>query len=172
MEEAMMAESEIEPVTLQRLGDRVAARMTRTYGEPVSAVWSALTDPVVRVGWLAPGEIELKVGGRARLDFVDSGIVIDSAVSALESGRLLEFSWSGPGETPRPVRFELAADGEATALTLTLTLPAEEDVGRSCAGWSAHLEMLAATLAGVTIKFPFERFKAAREAYRAQYAAA
>jgi uncharacterized protein YndB with AHSA1/START domain len=166
-----MAESAIEPVTMKRLGDRVLARMTRTYDDAAAVVWAALTDPTQRVGWLAPGEIELKVGGRARLDFADSGIVIDSAVTALERGQVLEFSWSGPGESPRPVRFELAADGEATTLTLTLTLSAEEDVGRSCAGWSAHLEMLAATLAGVTIKFPFERFKAAREAYRAQYAA-
>jgi uncharacterized protein YndB with AHSA1/START domain len=146
--------------------------MKRTYEDAAPAVWAALTDPALRVSWLAPGDIDLKVGGRARLDFIDSGIVIDSDVTAMEIGRVLEFSWSGPGESPRPLRFELTADGEATILTLTLTLPDEEDVGRSCAGWSAHLEMLAATLAGVTIKFPFERFKAARQAYRAQYAAA
>ena len=61
-----------------------------------------------------------------------------------------------------------AARGAASLEGLTLTLPASEDVARSCAGWEAHLEMLAAALEGVPIKFPFESFKAAREAYKAQ----
>ena len=34
-----------------------------------------------------------------------------------------------------------------TRLTLTLRLPAEEDMARSCAGWATHLEMLIAALA-------------------------
>jgi hypothetical protein len=51
---------------------------------------------------------------------------------------------------------------------LTLRIPDNEDIARTCAGWDAHLEMLAAAMEGVPIKFPFERFKAAREAYRAR----
>ena len=61
--------------------------------------------------------------------------------------------------------------GDEVELDLTLLMPASEDAGRSCAGWDAHLEMLAAALAGVPIKFPFELFKAARDAYRVQLAA-
>ena len=41
---------------------------------------------------LAPGEIELRKGGSAKLDSVDSGIVIDSTVSECEVPRLLEYS--------------------------------------------------------------------------------
>jgi hypothetical protein len=55
-------------------------------------------------------------------------------------------------------------------LVLTLSVPDGEDAGRSAAGWAAHLEMLAAALAGAPIKFPFEVFKAARDSYRAQLA--
>ena len=49
-------------------------------------------------------------------------------------------------------------------------LPPDDDVGRSAAGWAAHLEMLACALAGAPIAFPFERFKATREVYRGQVA--
>ena len=145
--------------------------IVRDYPYPVPVVWRALTDPAMLAQWLAPGGIELKLGGAARLDFADSGTVIDSRVSALEPGHVLEYSWSGPDEPLRPVRWELAADGEATALSLIQKTPAAEDPGRACAGWEAHLEMLQAALEGVPIKFPFERFKAARDAYRPLVAA-
>lgn len=123
------------------------------------------------VKWLAPGEIELWEGGSAKLNFTDSGIVIDSKVTAIEPLSILEYSWSGPGEPLRPVRWDMRPKGDEVELDLTLRMPASEDAGRSCAGWDAHLEMLAAALAGVPIKFPFELFKAARDAYRVQLAA-
>ena len=93
-----------------------------------------------------------------------------AAVSAVEAGRLLEYSWSSPGEPTRPVRWEIAPEGDGTRLTLTLRVPSSEDPGRACAGWEAHLEMLEAALEGVPIKFPFERFKAARDGYREKVA--
>jgi uncharacterized protein YndB with AHSA1/START domain len=92
-------------------------------------------------------------------------------VSEVEPGRLLEYGWSGPGEPNRPLRWSLEPAGEGTKLTLVLRVPQDEDAGRACAGFEAHLEMLAAALEGVPIKFPFETFNAARDAYRAQLAA-
>ena len=116
--------------------------------------------------WLAPGEIEPHRGGQARLDFVDSGIVIDSEVTAYVAPRLLEYSWSSPGQPQRPMRWTVSPLGGASSrLTLSLFIPDHEDVARSCAGFEAHLDMLAAALEDVPIKFPFERFKSAREAY-------
>lgn len=148
----------------------VTARMTRSIDHPVDTVWNALTDPAMLAQWLAPGRIELKAGGAARLDFVDSGTVIDSQVSAIEPGRVLEYSWSSPGQPLRPVRWELAPEGDGCRLTLIQKTPTGEDPGRACAGWEAHLEMLQAALEGVPIKFPFESFKAARDAYRPKVA--
>lgn len=124
-----------------------------------------LTEPDRMVEWLAPGSIELRRGGAAKLNFTDSGIVIDSVVTAFEPMRLLEYSWSGPGEPERPVRWEIDPAGSGTRLRLTLGIPANEDVARSCAGWEAHLMMLLAAIEGVSIKFPFERFVATRKAY-------
>lgn len=146
------------------------ARLERLLDHPPGAVWDMLTDPNRMVDWLAPGEIELKQGGTAKLNFVDSGIVIDSTVTAFEPEKLLEYSWSGPGEPERPVRYTLQAEGSGTRLILELTTPEDEDIARSCAGWEAHLMMLLAAIEGVPIKFPFERFQSTREIYNQQLA--
>lgn len=151
--------------SIRKVGDQYEAKLERLIDHDQQAVWSMLTDPARIVEWLAPGEIELKKGGAAKLNFVDSGIVIDSKVSEFEATKLLEYSWSGPGEPERPVRWELAPEGDSTRLTLMLRVPADEDVARSCAGWEAHLMMLLAAIEGVPIKFPFERFQQTRAEY-------
>lgn len=150
---------------IERFDDHYLATLSRNVQHDIGVVWAMLTEPAQLVLWLAPGEIEPRVGGAACLDFVDSGTVIDSTVAAWDPPNLLEYSWSGPGEPERPVRFELHDLGASTRLTLTLGVPEDEDVARSCAGWEAHLEMLLAALEGVPIKFPFERFVATRAAY-------
>lgn len=154
---------------INRRSSTVEVILIRHLDHGAAKIWALLTDSARLPEWLAPGEIEPRVGGRARLDFTDSGTIIDSEVTAYEPRSLLEYSWSGPGEPRRPVRWALDIEGpDACRLTLTLTTPSDEDVGRGAAGWEAHLEMLAAALEGVPIKFPFERFKAARDAYRAR----
>jgi uncharacterized protein YndB with AHSA1/START domain len=166
-----MSEPVFEPAQFTRQGDQIQAQVTLMLDDHVEQVWAMLTEPEHIVQWLAPGGIELRLGGAARLNFTDSGVVIDSTVTAFDPMHVLEYSWSGPGEPVRPLRWELEPLGPVCRLTLTLTMPASEDAGRSAAGWAAHLEMLAAALAGVPIKFPFEVFKAARETYRAQLSA-
>jgi uncharacterized protein YndB with AHSA1/START domain len=152
---------------LSRADGYIEARLVREFDHDAKAVWAMLTDPPRLVEWLAPGTIELRQGGAVKLDFTDSGIVIDSTVSAITPERLLEYSWSGPGEPTRPVRWEIVPAGAGVRLTLVLRVPEDEDAARACAGWEAHLEMLAAALEGVPIKFPFVRFKETREAYKA-----
>lgn len=166
-----MTASNEELGTLRRAGDRLEGRLERLIEHDTAAVWRMLTDPDRLAEWLAPGSIELKPGGAARLDFTDSGTVIDSTVTAYEAGRLIEYSWSSPGEPARPVRWEIAPEDGATRLRLTVAVPAGEDIARACAGWEAHLMMLLGAIEGVPMKFPFERFKATREAYRAKVAA-
>lgn len=163
-----MTEPSFEPAAFTRSGDRIEARLTFTLDDHVEAVWAALTEPQQLLQWLAPGEIEPRLGGQAKLSFQDSGVAIDSEVTAFEPHHRLEYSWSSPGEPLRPVRFDLEPLGPMTRLTLTLSLPAGENMPRSCAGWSAHLEMLAAALAGIPIKFPFQLFKSATAGYQAQ----
>jgi len=152
--------------TINRVNGCYEARLERFLAHDQSLVWAMLTEPERMVEWLAPGEIELRKGGYAKLNFTDSGIIIDSTVSEFEPPSLLEYSWSSPGEPTRPVRWETALVAGGTRLTLMLQIPEDEDIARSCAGWEAHLMMLLAAIEGVPIKFPFERFQATREAYK------
>jgi len=161
---------DIELGTLHRIDGYVEARLQRLFDHGQEKLWAALTEPARMVEWLAPGEIALRKGGPAKLNFVDSGTVIDSTVSEIDPPRLLEYSWSGPGEPLRPVRWEIVPEDGGARLILTLRVPLGEDAARACAGWEAHLEMLAAALEGVPIKFPFARFKETREAYKARLA--
>jgi len=165
-----MSEAVFGRARFKRDGDVMEARLSRDIDDSLDRVWAALTEPEELVKWLAPGEIELHEGGAAKLNFADSGITINSKVTEIDPLSVLEYSWSGPGEPLRPVRWEIRPKGDAVLLNLSLRMPASEDAGRACAGWDAHLEMLAAALAGVPIKFPFELFKAAREAYRSELA--
>lgn len=158
--------------TIERDAGGFVAILERSLNHDQAKVWAMLTEPAQLAQWLAPGTIELVAGGAAKLAFEDSGTVIDSVVSAIDPPRLLEFSWSGPGEPLRPVRWALAAEpAGATRLTLTLRVPRDEDVARACAGWEAHVMMLIAALEGVPIRFPFQRFQETRAAYRERVAA-
>lgn len=150
---------------LTRKSGRTEVKLARRLTATPKQVWAYLTDSARLPEWLAPGAIDVRIGGQAKLNFVDSGIVIDSKVSACELHRALAYAWGQPGDPSRPVRWDLIEDGVGTRLTLTLSLPSNEDVARSCAGWEAHLEMLEAALEGTPIKFPFQRFKESRAAY-------
>jgi len=153
--------------TIQHAGNRFEARIERTLEHDQEAVWRMLTDSSLLPQWLAPGELSLSKGGAAKLNFPESGTNVESVVTEVQPPRLIEYSWSSPGEPDRPLRWEAIATQDGTRLSLTLRIPDTEDIARTCAGWNAHLEMFAAAMEGVPIKFPFERFKTAREAYRA-----
>ena len=153
--------------TIRREGDQFYACLQRELQHSPSAVWAMLTESGKLAQWLAPGEIETRLGGCAKLNFVDSGIVIDSEVSAFEPMQVIEYSWSGIDEPLRPLRFEIEAAADGSRLRMHLRTPIDEDIARSCAGFEAHLMMLLAALEGVPIKFPFDRFQASRASYNA-----
>jgi len=166
-----MSDDDAELGTIKRTRGCFEARLERFLEHDQTSVWAMLTDPARLPEWLAPGELSQRKGGPAKLNFPESGTIINSTVSAIDAPRLIEYSWSGPGEPERPVRWETVAQDGGTRLILTLRIPDTEDIARSCAGWEAHLQMLLAAVEGVPIKFPFERFKATRESYKALVAA-
>lgn len=154
---------------IHKHGDGYASTLERTYaGHDCAAVWHMLTDPASLAQWIAPGTIEARVGGRAHIDFQDSGILIDSVVTAFDPPHVLAYSWSSGDQPLRPLRFGLAAVADGTRLALTVGTPAGEDPAKACAGFEGHLEMLAAALEGVPIKFPFDLYKSARAGYARQ----
>lgn len=161
-----MNDDAIQPGQIRRLAEGFEGRIERWMEHKQETVWRMLTEPPRFVQWLAPGSIELRKGGRVHIDFGDSGVVIESTVLAFDPPRLLAYSWSSGDGANRPLRWELDTVGRATALTLTVQLSGGEDIAKACAGFEAHLDMLAAALEGVPIRFPFDRYLAARHAYQ------
>lgn len=156
----------IELGQIRRLDHGFEGRLERLIEHDQEEVWRMLVEPQKIAQWLAPGSIELRVGGAVRIDFADSGIVIDSKVLKLDIPRLLEYSWSSGDEPDRPMRWELSATDNGTRLVLTVRIPEGEDAARACAGFEGHLEMLAAAIEGVPIHFPVDLFLKARSGYQ------
>lgn len=161
-----MSEDSNQPGQVRRVDDGVEGRIERVYAHGPAALWRMLTDPQAMAQWLAPGTIDLRAGGAVRIDFADSGTLIDSTVLAIDAQRLLEYSWSSGSEPARPLRWELNPVAGGTQLVLTVRIPVGEDASKAVAGFDAHLDMLAGALEGVPIKFPFQRYLDARKHYQ------
>lgn len=155
---------------IERKPEGIEILLERRIHHAPATIWYMLTDPEALPRWLAPGTVEARAGGRASIDFGDSGATIDSTVRVCERERLLVYSWSSDAGPDRPLYWALIPVEEGTQLRLTLRLPADEDGPKAAAGWDAHLEMLLAALEGVPIRFPVDHFLAMRERFREQLA--
>lgn len=166
-----MSDATPEIGTLRRQGDGFEGRLSRVYaGHAPADLWAMLTEPAKFALWLAPGSIELREGGAVRISFEDSGIAIDSRLTAFEPGARLAYSWSSGDEPARPLDWRISPAAEGVRLDLTVMLPAGDDAAKSCAGFEGHLEMLGAALEGVPVSFPLQLYLAARKAYGEQLA--
>ena len=142
--------------TLETRDGRHVLRYERSLAHPVDRVWAALTEPDEVRTWLAEADLDLVLGGRVRLRWLNSdeeggGAVATGTVSALDPPHLLELDTEPHGV----LRWELRADGDATALTLTVTIPApNEQIALARSGWHIHLEHLADALDGRPVDWP------------------
>jgi uncharacterized protein YndB with AHSA1/START domain len=142
--------------TIATRDGRHVMRYERRLDHPVPRVWAAITRPVELRAWLAEADIDLTVGGRVELRWLntdDEGnhAVARGTVTALDPPRLLELDTEPHGV----LRFELRDDGAGTALTFTVTTPApNEHIASALAGWHIHLEHLADALDGHSVDWP------------------
>ena len=134
--------------TVHKHEDGYQLRFERQLLHPVERVWAALTNPAQLAQWLAPGEIELTLGGRVHLAFTDGDGVIDGQVTAIAPPRLLEFTWTDQDNDFGFVRWELIANDGDTCLVLTHTVrESARGFGLPMlAGWHSLLDRLAALL--------------------------
>lgn len=151
---------------ITKYDERVSVKLERRIDHAPETVWRMLTDSVHLGQWLAPGSMEPREGGRIQLDFGNSGTPIDCHIRAWEPNRLLAYSWSAGNDPERPLTWTLTPTGQGTLLSLTLSLPDDDLVAISCAGWDSHLEMLVAALEGISISFPAARFREARAVFQ------
>jgi uncharacterized protein YndB with AHSA1/START domain len=122
--------------------------VTRDLRHPPAAVWSALTEPEQLAAW-APFTAGRDLGatGDATLTMIDGvdGERMDLAVTVTraEPPTVLEYTWGSDD-----LRWELAATGAGTRLTLRHRVGSREDVARAAAGWHLCFDVLERLLAG------------------------
>jgi uncharacterized protein YndB with AHSA1/START domain len=156
--------------------------MERLLPGPIERVWTWLTDSDHRRRWLAAGPMDLTPGGTVALTWRNDDLTtppgtrpagmgaehsMTGRVIAADPPHHLSYDWPGVGE----VSFDLAPQGDQVRLRLThRRIPdAGTRLGVS-AGWHAHLDLLAAGLAGLPPAPHWDNFSRLRDIYRARLA--
>ena len=128
------------------LDGRPVMRFIRYIDQPVEKVWAALTVPERIADWLAPAEVELRLGGRYHVTWpggTESGW--RHVIRQLEPPYVLEI---GSEDAPA-TRFELAAEGAGCRLAMTDFFPLRRPEGPEVlAGWHLLLDGLPAAVDG------------------------
>ena len=128
---------------------------------PIERVWAYLTESDLRRKWLAAGSMEMKVGAPFEFVWRNSELTdppglrpegmgeehrMQSRITELDPPRKLSFTW---GKGSGDVTFTLEPRGERVLLTVIhRRLPDRGMLVGVSTGWHAHLDMLAARLAG------------------------
>jgi uncharacterized protein YndB with AHSA1/START domain len=120
------------------------------YSQPTSAVWKALTDPVLIARWWAAGDVRPVVGHRFELDMGQWGMQACEVVE-VQPERLLKYRFS-VGRLDTIISWRLTPEGTGTRLTLVhegfnLDTPmGREALAGMKPGWPRVLERLDAAL--------------------------
>ena len=130
---------------LERGGDRPQLRYVRRLAHAPEKVWRALTDPDHVSAWF-PTDIVGERAEGAELTFPfrnGEGPTMPGRMLVFDPPSVLELLWGDD-----VLRFELEGDGDATVLTMLVTLDELGKAARDGAGWHACLDALACELAG------------------------
>jgi uncharacterized protein YndB with AHSA1/START domain len=140
-------------------------RLERRIEHPIEAVWEAIATPTGIRGWLGTADLDLTKGGAIRLQFDKTvGNVVKGHVTEIDPPNVLEYTFGQPDSI---LRWELTEQGpHKTLLTLTHTLPSDEQRADAAAGWHTLLDMIPAALDGEDPTWTKERW----DEVRAQYA--
>ena len=149
------------------LGAEGTLTVKRLLPGPIDRVWAYLTESDLRRQWLAAGAMEMKQGSRFEMvwrndeltdppgnkpDGFDNEHRMEGEITELDPPRKLSISWGTTGG----VSFELDPAGDQVLLTLTHgRIPERSTQLNISAGWHAHLDVLAARLAGQEHPAPF-----------------
>jgi len=134
--------------SLRRLDDgKGAVTMEDLYDTDIDDLWSAVTDPDRLARWLATVDGELRPGGRIHAKFTSS-YEGPGRIDVCDAPRQLQVTFE-PGTADETVmEANLTPVGDRTRLIIEERGLPVEDIPGHGAGWQAHVEDLAAHLAG------------------------
>jgi uncharacterized protein YndB with AHSA1/START domain len=133
--------------TIRAEEGRGVVHMEDTYATNAADLWSALTNPARLARWIANVDGDLRLGGEFRASFT-SGWDGQGRVDVCDPPkRLLVTTWSDDDE-PTVMEAVLTPEGGRTHLVIEERGLPLENVAFHGAGWQAHVEDLAAHLAG------------------------
>ncbi|QTG79863.1 SRPBCC domain-containing protein [Arthrobacter crystallopoietes] len=121
----------------------------RLLGADRSTIWQALTQPDMFGKWLAPGTLQLQVGGNVRLDFEKFTMRGDVTYLVNEQG--LEYSWCSPEVEQSSVHWLLENSDGKTLLKLHHGLRSKARVAELMALWHERLDALDLYLSGAEV---------------------
>lgn len=124
--------------------------ISRTLDAPPPQVWQAWTDPVSLASWIWPEEhaatcdIDLRVGGRYRIESPTIGIAVSGDYAAVDPDKRLAFTWRWDGEDEESlVTVTLQAADKGTDLVVQHEgLATEESRANHEQGWRDCLDRL------------------------------
>ena len=148
------------PAAYGALSDDSTLTLERLLPGSIDRVWAYLTESDLRRQWLAAGTMEMRVGAPLELVWRNAQLTADpgarpegfgeehrleSEITELDPPYRLSISWGSTGG----VTFELEPVGDMVRFTVThRRIPDRSIMLNVSAGWHAHLDVLAARLAG------------------------
>ena len=133
--------------SLRAADGKAVVHMEDHYRTNLDDLWSALTDPERLARWVAKVDGDLQLGSAFRASFT-SGWEGPGRVDVCEPPRRLLVTLSPGQDDQTVIEVELVPDGDLIRLVLEERgLPVDGVAGHG-AGWQAHVEDLAAHLAG------------------------
>ena len=138
-------------------------RFERLLPGPIDRVWAYLTESDNRAQWLAPGQMQSRVGSSVTLRFDQDSLSRETSpapkgreevcttehkVTVWDPPRLLGLTW-GPADEPSEVTFELKPQLDKVLLVLTHRRLVQRKTRLGvAAGWHSHLDILVDRLQG------------------------
>jgi uncharacterized protein YndB with AHSA1/START domain len=133
--------------TMRSADGKGVVRMEGRYDTDIDDLWSALTEAQRLARWIAEVEGELRLGGTFRATFTSSWEG-PARVDVCEPPRRLLVTMNPGLEDETVIEAELTPDGDQTRLVIEERGLLVEALPAHGAGWHAHVEDLAAHLAG------------------------
>jgi uncharacterized protein YndB with AHSA1/START domain len=133
--------------SLRAVDGKAVVRMEDNFDTDAKDLWSAVTDPQRLARWVAQVDGDLRLGGAFRATFT-SGWEGPGRIDVCEPPRRLQVTMSPGRDDQTVIEAEVIPEGDQTLLVVEERgLPLDEAAAHG-AGWQAHIEDLAAHLAG------------------------